>query len=59
MMDFLVRQWRIRRTRKSIVRLNQQAVGDFRYVLWDAIQSNNSAKNAFIATHDRWSALAL
>ncbi|GAA5505722.1 hypothetical protein Rcae01_01169 [Novipirellula caenicola] len=26
MMDFLVRQWCIRRTRKSIVRLKQQAV---------------------------------
>ncbi|GAA5506902.1 hypothetical protein Rcae01_02355 [Novipirellula caenicola] len=32
MMDFLVRQWRIRRTRKSIVRLKQQAVGEFRYI---------------------------
>ncbi|GAA5510711.1 hypothetical protein Rcae01_06221 [Novipirellula caenicola] len=30
-MDFLVRQWWIRRTRKSIVRINQQAVDDFRY----------------------------
>ncbi|GAA5509498.1 hypothetical protein Rcae01_04997 [Novipirellula caenicola] len=30
-MDFLVRQWWIRRTRKSIVRLKQQAVDDFRY----------------------------
>ncbi|GAA5511051.1 hypothetical protein Rcae01_06564 [Novipirellula caenicola] len=30
-MDFLVRQWWIRRTRKSIVRLKQQAVNDFRY----------------------------
>ncbi|GAA5507518.1 hypothetical protein Rcae01_02974 [Novipirellula caenicola] len=30
-MDFLVRQWCIRRTRKSIVRLNQQAVDEFRY----------------------------
>ncbi|GAA5508403.1 hypothetical protein Rcae01_03869 [Novipirellula caenicola] len=30
-MDFLVRQWRIRRTRKSIVRIKQQAVDDFRY----------------------------
>ncbi|GAA5511025.1 hypothetical protein Rcae01_06538 [Novipirellula caenicola] len=30
-MDFPVRQWRIRRTRKSIVRLNQQPVDDFRY----------------------------
>ncbi|GAA5505938.1 hypothetical protein Rcae01_01388 [Novipirellula caenicola] len=31
-MDFLVRQWWIRRTRKSIVRLKQQAARDFRYV---------------------------
>ncbi|GAA5504726.1 hypothetical protein Rcae01_00165 [Novipirellula caenicola] len=30
-MDFLVRQWWIRRTRKSIVRLKQQAARDFRY----------------------------
>ncbi|GAA5504779.1 hypothetical protein Rcae01_00218 [Novipirellula caenicola] len=31
MMDFLVRQRRIRRTRKSIVRIKQQAVDGFRY----------------------------
>ncbi|GAA5504731.1 hypothetical protein Rcae01_00170 [Novipirellula caenicola] len=30
-MDFLVRQWRIRRTRKSIVRLKQQVVDEVRY----------------------------
>ncbi|GAA5508439.1 hypothetical protein Rcae01_03905 [Novipirellula caenicola] len=29
-MDFLVRQWCIRRTRKSIVRINQQTVDGFR-----------------------------
>ncbi|GAA5508961.1 hypothetical protein Rcae01_04430 [Novipirellula caenicola] len=28
-MDFLVRQWCIRRTRKSIVRLKQQVVSTF------------------------------
>ncbi|GAA5511053.1 hypothetical protein Rcae01_06566 [Novipirellula caenicola] len=33
MMDFLVRQWRIRRTRKSIVRIKQQVVDEFRYLV--------------------------
>ncbi|GAA5505548.1 hypothetical protein Rcae01_00993 [Novipirellula caenicola] len=32
-MDFLVRQWCIRRTRKSIVRLYPQPVDKFRYVM--------------------------
>ncbi|GAA5505574.1 hypothetical protein Rcae01_01019 [Novipirellula caenicola] len=31
MMDFLFHQWRIRRTRKSIVRIIQQAAREFRY----------------------------
>ncbi|GAA5507756.1 hypothetical protein Rcae01_03213 [Novipirellula caenicola] len=36
-MDFLVRQWWIRRTRKSIVRLNQQAVKNFDFPRGDAM----------------------
>ncbi|GAA5509413.1 hypothetical protein Rcae01_04912 [Novipirellula caenicola] len=41
MMDFLVRQWRIRRTKKSIVRLKQQAVDEFRYEMLHGIGANN------------------
>ncbi|GAA5507934.1 hypothetical protein Rcae01_03392 [Novipirellula caenicola] len=52
-MDFLVREWWIRRTRKSIVRLKQQAVGDFRYATF----GEPSKEKDFTAVLKNWGAV--
>ncbi|GAA5507845.1 hypothetical protein Rcae01_03303 [Novipirellula caenicola] len=51
-MDFLVRQWWIRRTRKSIVRLKQQAVDEFRYDDFDRVSLDGKPADGFRVVFD-------